>query len=46
MLSGRGKKEYAKETQTIAEAGLDGHPAEAAAASGEGEVSEEARVAT
>ena len=32
MLSGRGKKEYAKEAQTIAEAGPDGLPAEPAAA--------------
>ena len=47
MLSGRGKKEYAKEAQTIAEAGPDGLPAEqpAAAANGEGEVTEEALVA-
>ena len=26
MLSGRGKKEYAKEAQTVAEAGTDGMP--------------------
>ena len=45
MLSGRGKKEYAKEAQTIAEAGPDGLPAEQAAANGEGEVTEEALVA-
>ena len=46
MLSGRGKKEYAKEAQTIAEAGPDGLPAEpAAAANGEAEVAEEALVA-
>jgi len=45
MLSGRGKKEYAKEAQTIAETGSDGHPAEAAAASNRaGEVAEEALV--
>jgi hypothetical protein len=45
MLSGRGKKEYAKEAQTIAEAGPDGHPGEQAAANGAGEVAEEALVA-
>ena len=46
MLSGRSKKEYAKEAQTIAEAGPDGLPADAAtAANGEGEVTEEALVA-
>ena len=46
MLSGRGKKEYAKEAQTIAEAGPDGLPADAATeANGEGEVTEEALVA-
>ena len=46
MLSGRGKKEYAKEAQTIAEAGSDGLPVEtAAAANGEGQVTEEALVA-
>ena len=44
MLSGRGKKEYAKEVQTIAEAGPDGHPADGAA-NGAGEVAEEALVA-
>ena len=27
MLSGRGKKEYAKEAQVVAEAGPDGMPA-------------------
>ena len=43
--SGRGKKEYAKEAQTIAEAGPDGHPAEVAATNGAGEVAEEALVA-
>jgi hypothetical protein len=37
MLSGRGKKEYAKEAQTIAEAGADGLPAAPAAANGEGD---------
>jgi hypothetical protein len=45
MLSGRGKKEYAKEAQTIAEAGPDGHPAESAATNGAGEVTDEALVA-
>jgi hypothetical protein len=45
MLSGRGKKEYAKEAQTIAEAGPDGHPAEASVANGDGEVTEEELVA-
>jgi single-strand DNA-binding protein len=45
MLSGRGKKEYAKEAQTIAEAGPDGHPAEAVATNGAGEVADEALVA-
>jgi hypothetical protein len=46
MLSGRGKKEYAKEAQTIAEAGPDGNPVETpAAANDEGEVAEEALVA-
>jgi hypothetical protein len=45
MLSGRGKKEYAKEAQTIAEAGPDGHPAEVAATNGAGEAAEEALVA-
>ena len=45
MLSGRGKKEYAKEAQTIAEA-PDALPADAATAdNGEGEVTEEALVA-
>jgi hypothetical protein len=37
MLSGRGKKEYAKEAQTIAEAGPGGLPTERAAANGEGD---------
>ena len=48
MLSGRGKKEYAKEAQTIAEAGPDGHPIEAAESNGAGdgaEATEEALVA-
>ena len=45
MLSGRGKKEYAKEAQTIAEAGPDGHPVESAEANGAGETAEEALVA-
>jgi single-strand DNA-binding protein len=40
MLSGRGKKEYAKEAQTIAEAGPDGLPVETAAGNGAGEVAE------
>ena len=40
MLSGRGKKEYAKEAQTIAEAGPDGHPVESAEANGAGEAEE------
>jgi hypothetical protein len=44
MLSGRGKKEYAKEAQTIAETGPDGHPIEPAT-SGAGEETEEALVA-
>jgi hypothetical protein len=46
MLSGRGKKEYAKEAQTIAAAGPDGLPTETATtADGEGELTEEALVA-
>ena len=46
MLSGRGKKEYAKEAQTIAETGPDGLPAEeTAAANGAGDAPEEALVA-
>jgi hypothetical protein len=46
MLSGRGKKEHAKEAQMIAEAGPDGHPIEQPAASnGAGDVTEEALVA-
>jgi hypothetical protein len=48
MLSGRGKKEYAKEAQTIAEARPDGHPVEVGAANGGGdgaEATEEALVA-
>ena len=45
MLSGRGKKEYAKEAQTIAEAGPDGHPVESAEANRAGETAEEALVA-
>ena len=45
MLSGRGKKEYAKEAQTIAEAGPDGHPADSAGANGAEEAAEEALVA-
>ena len=47
MLSGRGKKEYAKEAQTIAESGPDGLPADGAAnGAGDGsEAAEEALVA-
>jgi hypothetical protein len=45
MLSGRGKKEYAKEAQVVAEAGPDGMPAQPGAANGEGDVAEEALVA-
>jgi len=46
MLSGRGKKEYAKEAQTVAAAGADGLPTEAAAdGAGDGEATEEALVA-
>ena len=46
MLSGRGKKEYAKEAQVVAEAGPDGLPADSTAtANGEGELTEEALVA-
>ena len=45
MLSGRGKKEYAKEAQTIAEAGPDGLPAKLAETNGVGEAAEEALVA-
>ena len=48
MLSGRGKKEYAKEAQTIAETGPDGHPADANESNGAGdaaEATEEALVA-
>ena len=48
MLSGRGKKDYAKEAQTIAEAGPDGHPADANESNGAGdaaEATEEALVA-
>jgi hypothetical protein len=44
MLSGRGKKEYANEAQTFAEAGPDGLSAEPAA-NGAGEAAEEALVA-
>jgi len=40
MLSGRGKKEYAKEAQTIAEAGRDGLPVDAGAANGAGDGAE------
>ena len=45
MLSGRGKKEYAKEAQTIAEAGPDGHPIESPEVNGAGEAAEEDLVA-
>jgi len=41
MLSGRGKKEYAKEAQTIAEAGPDGHPVESAETNGAGDGAED-----
>ena len=44
MLSGRGKKEYAKEAQVVAEAGPDGLPA-ADARNGSGAADEEALVA-
>jgi single-strand DNA-binding protein len=43
MLSGRGKKEAAKELQSVAEAGQDGHPA--AATNGAADAPEEALVA-
>jgi single-strand DNA-binding protein len=43
MLSGRGKKEAAKELQTVAEAGQDGNPA--AATNGAADAPEEALVA-
>jgi single-strand DNA-binding protein len=42
MLSGRGKKEYAKEAQVVAEAGPDGLPA---STNGAAESTEEALVA-
>jgi len=42
MLSGRGKKEYAKEAQVVAEAGPDGMPA---STNGAAETPEEALVA-
>ena len=49
MLSGRGKKEYAKEAQTVAEAGPDGLPASdapaAIAGNGSADAPEEALVA-
>ena len=44
MLSGRGKKEYAKEAQVVAEAGPDGMPA-AEATNGTATSDEEALVA-
>jgi len=43
MLSGRGKKEYAKEAQIVAEAGPDGLPA--SDANGSSDEPEEALVA-
>jgi hypothetical protein len=43
MLSGRGKKEYAKEAQAVAETGPDGLPIQGG--NGAGEVAEEALVA-
>jgi single-strand DNA-binding protein len=43
MLSGRGKKDAAKELQTVAEAGQDGNPA--AATNGAADAPEEALVA-
>ena len=49
MLSGRGKKEYAKEAQTVASAGPDGLPASdapaAIAGNGSADAPEEALVA-
>jgi single-strand DNA-binding protein len=46
MLSGRGKKEYAKEAQIVAEAGPDGMPAQpAATGNGEAAAAEEVLVA-
>jgi hypothetical protein len=45
MLSGRGKKEYAKEAQIVAEAGADGLPAQPAATNGASDAPEEALVA-
>ena len=45
MLSGRGKKEYAKEAQTIAEAGPDGLPAEQSTSNGAGDGAEAAEEA-
>jgi len=44
MLSGRGKKEYAKEAQIVAEAGPDGMPS-ADATNGAGTADDEALVA-
>jgi len=44
MLSGRGKKDYAKEMQTVAEAGPDGQPGDGTA-NGAGDAPEEALVA-
>jgi len=45
MLSGRGKKEYAKEAQTVAATGPDGLPIEAAGSNGATDAPEEALVA-
>jgi hypothetical protein len=44
MLSGRGKKEYAKEAQVVAEAGPDGLPT-AEGTNGSSDTPEEALVA-
>jgi hypothetical protein len=44
MLSGRGKKEYAKEAQAVAATGEDGLPMDAAI-NGAGDAPEEALVA-
>ena len=44
MLSGRGKKEYAKEAQVVAEAGPDGLPA-SQEANGAGDAPEDVLVA-
>jgi len=44
MLSGRGKKDYAKEAQIVAEAGPDGMPSESAS-NGAGEAPTEELIA-